>query len=293
MAISVRGVKVEVEKFPNGESRISTLQAALNSLYRQGPYPTTTFVLHWENDADILNLMFVKRFYDKVCKDRTALVIEYMPYSRMDRQTTDIFTLKYLTDLINEMHFDQITVIEPHSDVTLALLNNSRADYPSADWLLTRARQAVHFDIEHDFLFFPDAGAQKRYHSLDHYKSMVGLKSRAANGQISDDYKIVGPGDDYSDADCNNIIIVDDLCSFGGTFLRAAKALDDMYCKFNLYLVVTHLEESVYRGELLDSGLVKGIFATNSLQDKPKHPLVRLFDVSLHHEIAREKETNE
>lgn len=284
MSLKVRGIPVIVEKFPNGESRISTEQAALSKLWQKGTYPTTTFVLHWEDDTDLLTLMFVKRFFDRVCKDPCHLSIEYMPYSRMDRQTTDLFTLKYVTDLINDMHFDGVTVMEPHSDVTLALLNNSRADYPSADWLLTRARRAIGFRGDHDFLFFPDAGAQKRYHMLDHFKSMVGIKSRDAHGQISDNYKIVGPN---LHPDTANIIIVDDLCSYGGTFKRAAEAFQREYEDDvrNIWLVVTHLEDSVYRGELLDSGLLKGIFATNSLQDKPKHDLVHLFDVYGHYGI--------
>lgn len=288
--IYIRQIPVIVKHFPNGEVQISGNQPALDKLHALNPDLTATFRFHWESDADFIVLKFVKRYFDAHIRVRTHLCIDYMPYSRMDRQTGDIFTLKYLCDDINDLGFDTITVQEPHSDVTLALLNNSRADYPSSDWLLTRAMRTVGFDIMHDYLFFPDAGAQKRYHNLDHYKSMVGLKSRGVDGRIANDYQIVGPT--YLHPDTNNIIIVDDLCSYGGTFLKAAEAFQREYEDDvrRIYLVVTHLEDSVYRGELLDSGLIQGIFATDTLQPAPKHKLVKLHDIYLHHAIAMKEE---
>ena len=67
------------------------------------------------------------------------------------------------------------------------------------------------------------------------------------------------------------ILIVDDICSYGGTFLQAAKALKKKGVE-NIDLYVTHCERSVYKGEMLYSGLIDNIYTTNSIM--PMEPIV-------------------
>ena len=61
-----------------------------------------------------------------------------------------------------------------------------------------------------------------------------------------------------------NILIVDDICSRGGTFFYAAKALKELGAK-KIYLYVTHCEKTILEGELLTSGLIEKVFTTNSI----------------------------
>ncbi|WP_338131069.1 hypothetical protein [Cohnella rhizosphaerae] len=79
--------------------------------------------------------------------------------------------------MINAMNFARVTVVEPHSDVTPALLDRSEAVYPTLE-LLSRVTAETGFDPAADYLFFPDAGAQKRYGQVDGFRQLVGHKGK-------------------------------------------------------------------------------------------------------------------
>src|ERR1019366_6951058 len=171
--IRVNDMPVKIDIFPNGESRIDLLQF-------DGKVDVDRLIIDFDyrSETDLIHLMMLKRAIDHSGSkfEDIILSIGYMPYSRMDRQTTDVFSLKYVTELINSLHFDQVEVYEPHSDVTMALLDNSIPIYPSSEWLLLEALDDTSFDENYDQILFPDAGAQKRYSGLDKYNTMTATK---------------------------------------------------------------------------------------------------------------------
>jgi ribose-phosphate pyrophosphokinase len=115
-----------------------------------------------------------------------------MPYSRMDRRMgTDVFTLKYACDFINSLGFTQIYVHESHSDVAVALLNNYIA-FEDGVHLFELVSKEIEFDKEKDYVFFPDAGAQKRYSKLDVPNQLVGFKKRNVETGKIDSLQVVG-----------------------------------------------------------------------------------------------------
>jgi ribose-phosphate pyrophosphokinase len=62
-----------------------------------------------------------------------------------------------------------------------------------------------------------------------------------------------------------NVLIVDDICSKGGTFYHSAKRLKEAGAA-NIYLYITHCEQTIFEGELLkDDSLIKHIFTTNTI----------------------------
>lgn len=260
--------KLENNLFPNGETLVNgeqILQAARDGI--------NTVVFKYGQDGDLIGLMFVKKFLDEH-GFAARLVIYYMPYSRMDRvEGSSVFTLKYAADFINALQFHTVTVVEPHSDVTLALLNRSRAIYPSVE-LLERVAAEVSFNAEEDYLFFPDAGAQKRYSKVKGYKGLVGFKVRDfQTGQIQR-LDIVGRTEESKRG--FKAIIVDDLCSYGGTFLLSAEKLKEIGVA-EIYLLVGHCETSIYKGKLLDSGLINRIFTTNTILEQAEHDKITVF----------------
>ena len=255
--ILLNGVPVMFETFPNGESKLiyqSILESVIdgeNSLY-----------FKYSEDGDLIKLMFVKEYLDSF-EVYVSLVVGYMPYSRMDRtEDHSPFTLKYIANFINKLNFSKVCIIEPHSDVTPAVIDNSFSYYINFD-LLKLVENEIGFDKEKDYLFFPDAGAQKRYHSLKGYKQLVGYKHRDFNTGEIKSLDVVG---EYpSNASDSNIIIVDDLSSFGGTFLHSGNKLKELGFK-NIYLLVAHCENSIFKGKLLQHGSpIKKIFTTNSI----------------------------
>jgi ribose-phosphate pyrophosphokinase len=267
---------VTIEVFPNNESRIKASQPALN-----GSALVPTIRLAYESDTDLIALLFVTRHLDRPC----ALELDYVPYSRNDRASAEVFTLKYVADFINALGFTSVTIQEPHSDVAPALLNRSISQFPAATWLLEAAMAAIGADSARDALLIPDAGAAKRYGTASPLDTvLVGMKHR--DHGILSGTALVGP----SLAPDARVIIIDDLCSYGNTFKNLATVLLERDGPHPIYLVVAHLEPAVYLGGLLDSGLIEHVFATNSLQSESLHPRVTLFDPRSHQVI---QSTNE
>ena len=72
---------------------------------------------------------------------------------------------------------------------------------------------------------------------------MSGKRDRAT-GQI----KGIDVGGDVDNIAGKNILIVDDICSKGGTFYFSAKKLKELGAK-NIYLHITHCENTIFEGE--------------------------------------------
>ena len=74
-----------------------------------------------------------------------------------------------------------------------------------------------------------------------------------------------------------DILIVDDICSRGGTFYYSAKALKEAGAN-KIYLYVTHCENTILEGEVLTSGLIEKVYTTNSIFTK-EHEKVEVYEL--------------
>ena len=77
--------------------------------------------------------------------------------------------------------------------------------------------------------------------------------------------KILGL-DVISDVDLKDkkVLIIDDICSAGGTFKFSSMKLKEMGAKeVNLY--VTHCEDNIQNGDLLKTDLISRIYTTDSI----------------------------
>ena len=73
-----------------------------------------------------------------------------------------------------------------------------------------------------------------------------------------------------------DVLIVDDICSKGGTFYHSAKKLKELGAD-NIYLYITHCENSILEGELINSGLIKEIYTTDTIFTK-EHELIKVLN---------------
>lgn len=167
---------------------------------------------------------------------KMTLFLPYVPGGRMDRIPVDSgngFTLKMYANIINSLHFDQVTTIDPHSDVTLALINNCY-QLPVAPFIYDYITEIDQMN----YIISPDAGAAKRNKSLvTHFNraEIVASKTRNTTDGSLTGFKLPelpGPG---------NYVVIDDLCDGGGTFIGLAEefrkvATDGM----SLHLWTTH-----------------------------------------------------
>lgn len=255
--IKVNGKEVQFEEFPNGETRIvhDSIEREMSSFHQK-------VHLKYESDKDLIRLLFVKRYLDSFGCHSVDLVIFYMPYSRMDRsENGSAFTLKYVANFINSLEFKQVLVIEPHSEVTTALLDNVRAEFVNFD-LLSKVMDEVGFNIEEDYIMFPDLGASRRYKSMKTNNVLIGHKNRDFKTGNILGLDIIG---NTSEACGKTVIIVDDLSSYGGTFIHSSIALKKLGFR-KIYLLVAHAENSIFKGELF--GHIDKVFTTDSILTK-------------------------
>lgn len=257
---------VEIKKFPNGESLIYSENLKLRS-------DNNEIRIYFESDEDITHLIFLKSHLDEL-RIKCNLILPYMPYSRMDRtEGITIFTLKYLCKLINSLNFESVTIYEPHSEVSTALLDRVKVVNISKI-LAERLLEKLNNGKEDLYLVYPDAGAAKRYgKEIKYEKILIGSKERDfKTGFIK---KLEINGDIKSKS--FKAIIVDDLCSKGGTFMLTASKLKEIGAT-EIYLVVTHCENTVFQGELLNSDLITGIYTTDSILSK-SHEKIKVFEI--------------
>jgi ribose-phosphate pyrophosphokinase len=175
----------------------------------------------------------------------------------MDRLKSDedVFTLKYFAEIINSLNFKIVWVRDAHSNVSLALIDNV---------VDTGVKSYIHKAIElsgANAMFYPDEGAMKRYSALADKPFAFGIKKRDwTTGKIK--------GLDVSGAtemiEGSRVLIVDDICSKGGTFYHSAKRLKELGAA-EVYLYVSHCENSILQGEVLTSGLIERVFTTDSI----------------------------
>ena len=120
-------------------------------------------------------------------------------------------------------------------------------------------------------MFYPDEGAGKRYSGMIPLPYAFGIKKRDwATGQI----KGLDVAGDVDNIEGKNILIVDDICSKGGTFYFSAKKLKELGAK-NIYMHITHCENTIFEGDILTSGLIAKIYTTNSILTK-EHDLIEI-----------------
>ena len=204
-------------------------------------------------------LFFLTRHIQAHGGKNIDLVMPYIPNARQDRVKTDedVFTLKYFAELINGLRFRSVTVLDPHSTVSKALIDRIIIRTPKryVEKVLER------IGTDNLLLFYPDKGAMKRYSGLVQLPYAFGIKKRDwATGKIKG-LDVAGETDAIAGS---RILIVDDICSKGGTFVHSAEKLKALGAG-EIYLYVSHCEDTILRGRVLTDGLIDKVFTTDSI----------------------------
>lgn len=260
--IKVNNKIIEPEWFPDGTLNLKFDPWKLPD----GKLPTITWL--YENDYELFFMICLReRLAEKY--SHIQLFLPYLPNARMDRvkNPEDTFTLKYFCKIINDLNFCEVVIFDPHSDVAPALLDRAKIIKP--DQSITDIYNELNFPT----LFYPDTGAMKRY-TFKGAPYAYGNKVRDWETGRIQSLEIIN-AELVKDRD---ILIIDDICSKGGTFYHAAKKLKELGAK-DIYLYVSHLETSVYLGEMYHSGLIKTIYTTNSIFPHGSTDYIRVKDI--------------
>lgn len=265
--IKINNGIIKPEYFPDGTMK-------LNITF----FPFDDFIkIEWYYDSEneLLQLVYIVNHIHDISPDiKIYLIMPYIPNARFDRtvEVDEVFTLRYFANIINSLKFDTVEVLDPHSHVSEALFDRLSVQVP--DIYIKEVFNKLQNDT---MLFFPDEGSVKRYPNLPKYCGpyAFGIKRRNwVTGKI-EGLDVAG---DVEKIKGRNILIVDDICSKGGTFYHSALKLKELGAA-NIYLYVTHCENSIYDGELLkNNGLIEKIYTTDSILTNTESPKIELVE---------------
>lgn len=268
--IKINKNDVNVNKFPDGTLLLKERILEDSCCAEQKRRATITWL--FENNEELVTLIYLAGHLRAHGITELSLDMPYIPNARQDRvkAAEDVFTLKYFAEVINWLHFDSVTVLDPHSSVSEALIDKILVKTPEAFIRKVIDRLGGTDELT---MFYPDEGACKRYAGMFRLPYAFGIKNRDwKTGDIK--------GLDVSGmTDCirgKKILIVDDISSKGGTFYFSAKKLRELGAK-EVYLYISHCENTILEGDVLKSGLIGKVFTTNSIFTK-KDERIEVFD---------------
>ena len=264
-------IKYKISKFPDGQQSITLdLENTIFSSEAQSVVIKSRLnsfldleLIICANQAlielGVINLAFKLK--------EISLYVPYFLGARSDRkflkgQSNYLKTV--ICPIINSQNFSRVTILDPHSDVLEACLNNFQKTSN-----VTFAKEVIK-ELDNITLVSPDAGALKKIYdvaqAVECTDVIVANKLRdLKTGKI---IRTEVPGINHEPGS-KTFVICDDICDGGRTFVEIAKAIKDIRPKeiFNdkIYLVVTHGIFSAGFDEL--EKYFTGIYTTNSVKD--------------------------
>ncbi|MCL1918595.1 MAG: ribose-phosphate pyrophosphokinase [Peptococcaceae bacterium] len=270
--IKINNTLQPIEHFPAGEQRLTL---AVQS--------GTSYTVEWvyEREDELITLLYLCSHIKAQGAHLSVLYIPYLPNARMDRvqSGSEVFTLKYFCQMINSLSFAKIYINNPHSDICMALLHNAEDAYLAGgkirhnNDIILHLLQRLELDPAKDILFYPDQGCAKKYEGVIPFPFMSGHKHRNWHTGKIESFDVLGaqPRPPF------NALIVDDISSYGTTFLHAAKKLKTLGAD-KIWLYVTHCENSILQGDLINSGLVEKIYTTQSIFTAPCPAVIEILE---------------
>lgn len=235
-------VKYKISKFPDGQQGFLVLN------------PTTVI-----KNSDVVIKSRLNDFKDlEIIISATSCLREigvknislYIPYflgGRSDRKFENggtNYIKNVIAPIINLQNYTSVTVVDPHSDVIEACINNFRK-IDNVD--LVKFALDNYKSDKKIVIVSSDAGALKKVFNVVEnissewvgYPVLIGSKHRDIKGKIT--HTSVPDSDKYVDHD---YFIIDDICDGGRTFIEVAKVIQEQINlnngKGQMYLVITH-----------------------------------------------------
>ncbi len=266
-----KGMRVLNKKYHYDVSRPDTFTERL---------PVTIYARANSSD-DIMRILLVNDALRNMDYINIHLFLSYLPYARQDKVMVpgEALSVKVFANLINSCNFGTVGVFDPHSEVGPALLNNCRIisnhnfiknvyDKLQVDHFTSCTADPEYTDkslpgFKKPLLVSPDAGAFKKIFKLSteiDYSEEIIVCNKArelSNG------KIVAFSVSHSDLKGQDVLIVDDICAKGGTFMGLAARLKEINAG-KIYLAVSHYEGNANISAMQEAGITK-IFTTPSI----------------------------
>lgn len=232
-----------VSKFKGGEIRVNV---NFNVADITGDLSMVRIVANLFNSDDVMTLvMITDAIEQQMPYSRIRLTLPYVPYGRQDRicNPGEAFSLKAFARIINTQGYSSIVTYDPHSSVTISLIDRiigtGRAELLESEG--STVMSYLRSQGKPVYLVSPDKGAKDKTLEIytkfpyDFAGCIFADKARnMADGSITKMEVTIPTGVDLSNA---ILLVTDDICDGGRTFIELAKNLPKC-AELNLF--VTH-----------------------------------------------------
>lgn len=256
-------IPVHLMRFPGGEQHVRIDMERARELIQNG----STIIIHQEvrDSAAFMSLVMAKNALDNIVKFMSNVKIElvmlYIPYARQDRvcEPGEPFGIYAFAELLNSLNFYRVTVADPHSDVAATVIKNLHI-IPQEDI----ASYAVGLRIKsfNMSLVSPDGGALKKIYKLAKKQGVDVICAEKIRDTRTGE--IVNTRVPVEDFEGRHLMIVDDICDGGRTFIELAKVLKERNAG-RVELFVTHGIFS--KGVDIFHGFIDTIYSMNVWED--------------------------
>ena len=256
-------IKYKISQFPDGQQTVDLLD-----LPRTNSFIQITSRLNSFRDLELI-ICATQAIRNDVHNKDITLYVPYFVGARSDRKFVEggvNYLKQVICPIINSLNFKSVTVMDPHSDVLEACLNNFNKvnNYRLVKFALTNIDNKDNAQ-DRICLVSPDAGAYKKIFDVaKEFKIEKIITANKVRDMITGNIlrTEIPVLDQHNDV---TYVIIDDICDGGRTFVELAKVIKEGRPTAKVYLVVTHGIFSA--GFKVLSEYIDGTFCTNSYRD--------------------------
>lgn len=193
-------------------------------------------LIEWkfENEAELFHLMQLVQLIRAQragfgTRQKIYLRMDYLPYARQDKDISNqsTFALRTFATFINSLEFDKVYVFDVHSNEAKDFIINLEVTQPIKEIYTTIG------NVNANTICYPDSGAYHKYSKFINHNFVYGHKDRDQTTGHINKLDIIG------EVKGDVVLIVDDICDGGGTFILTANELYKKGAK-EVHLYVSH-----------------------------------------------------
>jgi ribose-phosphate pyrophosphokinase len=241
--------KIQIEAFPDGEIGVQILENVRGKdvFVLQSPARRPNHYL--------MELLVMVDALKRASARSIVAVLPYYPYARQDRKDKGRvpITAKLVADLLEKAGVTRVLTMDLHTEQIQGFFNIP-VDNLHARPLLVKALQAL--KLKDLVVVSPDVGSNRmaRKFAENLKVDLAIVDKRRISAKKVEVYALIG------DVKGKRVILVDDICSTGGTLATAAKVCKDEGARV-IYAAVSH---GLFVGDRLPAGIDR-FFSTNSV----------------------------
>jgi ribose-phosphate pyrophosphokinase len=258
-------IKYTISKFPDGQQSITITEHIFSKKIER-----VQILSRMNTFMDVELIICSNQALKETGVQNIELFVPYFIGGRSDRKFgygEANYLKTVICPIINLQNFCKVSIMDPHSDVLEACLNNF---HKYSNYMLVK-HALTNIDNKNDAqericLVSPDAGAFKKiYHIAKLFKlNNIVTANKVRDLETGNIVRTELPVLDKYEG--MSYVIIDDICDGGRTFVELAKVIKENQSNAKIYLIVTHGIFSAGFNDL--NKFFEKIFTTNSISDR-------------------------